>query len=356
MKIAIISILILLSIFNGYSELNAEQILAQGNLSFLSCQKIYAAIFLLYSKNENSFGEIFVKEFNLNWKEVRERKLGINGASAYLAYFNDRFYLSYTSFEKDGKVHIAEFDANFNFQRDIPIHLSAYVGEWAYQLINIDDGSLYLLYARNWGYDCGLKMAKFNRDLEMIQEVSLIKGALDFHLYASEFTGVIVNDRLYVACKSSRPPESKTIFSDTHPPENMNIFVDEYTLEGKGITRKCIDREEKLSPALFFEKGIFYLAYEGYDYNLSKNLVYVKQYDSHWNLLKAIRIATQETGAPRNKFIFISQDNCFLVSVSMDKSGAHKIFMKKVNFDLKEDKIDLTKAEKDSSIQSKDGY
>lgn len=330
MKIAIISIVILLSIFNAYSELNAEQILAEGNISFLSCQKIYDTIFLLYSENENSFGEIFVKEFNLNWKEVRERKLGINGASAYLVYFNNRFYLSYTSFEKDGKVHIAEFDTNFNFQRDIPVNPPTYVGEWAYQMIVPQDAkNLYFFYARNLGNDCGLKMIEFDKYLNFSREVTLIKGNPNFHLNYSEFSPVFADNRIYIAYKKSSA-------------EGMDIFVNEYNFLGELIHQRCIEQKEKLSPSLFFDNGLFFLAYEGYDYNLSKNLVYVKQYDSRWNLLKAIRIVTQETGAPRDKFIFVSQDNCFLVSVSMDKSGAHKIFMKKVNFDLKEDKIDLT--------------
>lgn len=319
----------LLGIFSLYSQLNAEEILTQGDLSLLSCQKIYDTFFILYSKNTDSFGEIFVKEFNLNWKELREKKLGINGASAYLAYFNNRFYVSYTSFEKDGKVHIAEFDTNFNFQRDIPVNPTTYVGEWAYQMIAPEDAeNLYLFCARNLGNDCGLKMIEFDKYLNISREVVLIKGNPNFHVNYSEFSPVFADNRIYFAYKKSSS-------------ESMDIFVNEYNFLGEFIHERCIEQKEKLSPSLFFDNERFYLAYEGYDDNTNKHIIYICQYDTNWNLIKKTKIVTPETGAPREKVVIASESKCYLVSISQGENLRNRIFLKEINFDLETDEVRL---------------
>lgn len=326
-----LTIFLLVTLFLNFpTHLHAELILAEDNIGLLSCQKIYDRFFLLYSRNENTFGEIFVKEFDSNWRETQGERLGINGSSAYLAYFNNRFYVSYTSFEKEGNVHIAEFDLNWNLLRDILVTPTPYDGEIAYQLIPLDNGYLYLFYARNWQNDCGLKMVEFNPYLEAVKEFILMRGEIDFHAnQASDFSTTFAMDRFYIAYKKSSPQEG------------MDIFVNEYNLSGELIQEICIDQKEKLSPSLFFDNERFYLAYEGYDNNINKHIIYICQYDINWSLLKKIRIVTQESGAPREKVIIVSEGKCYLVNISQGEKGESRIFLKEINFDLEEDRVRL---------------
>jgi hypothetical protein len=318
--------LFMVILFNFYPCVKAELILVEGDVNLSSCCKIYDRFFILYSKTSNGLSEILLKELDLHWNEIQKKKLGINGAPAYLTYFNDRFYVSYTSFEKEGNVRLAEFDRHWNFLRDILVTPTPYDGEIAYQLIPLDDDYLYLFYARNWVNDCGLKLVEFNRYLEQIQETTFISGDVNFHLEASEFSAIFANSRFYIAYKKS------------HPQKGMDIFLNEYSIQGGLINERCIDRQEKLSPSLFFCEGHFYIAYEGYDEDIHRAIIYVKQYDKNWNLLRKTRIITLESGAPREKAIIASKNNCYLVTISEGREG-NKIFLKEINFDLKEDKV-----------------
>lgn len=303
------------------SQAKAEKVLAEGNIYLLSCSQIYDRFFILYSRSEEKFGQIYLKELDLNWNEIGARKLGIEGFSAHLTSFNNKFYVSYTSFEKEGNVRIAEFDLDWNLLRDILVTPTPYDGEVAYQLIPLDDNHLYLFYARNWVNNCGFKMIEFNQYLELVKETALMDGEVNFHVYADEFSSVYANSRFYIAYKKS------------HPQKGMDIFVNEYSLSGELINKRCIDQQEKLSPSLFFNNGLFYLAYEGYDYNLLKAVVYVKVFDTDWNLLKKTRIVLQETRMPSEKSIIVCEGRCYLVSRLMEKAERYKIFVKEINFD-----------------------
>lgn len=424
-------IIILIIIFLNFCLLvkaEAELILVEGDVNLLSCTKIYDRFFLLYSNRRENFSEVLLEEFDSNWREIQKRRLDINGASAYLTYFNDRFYVSYTSFEKEGNVRIAEFGRDWNFLRDILVTPTPYDGEIAYQLIPLDDNHLYLFYARNWVNDCGLKMVEFDRYLEALNEFTLIKGDVDFHAHqASEFSIVFANNCFYVAYKKYTHVEKeviekriqelldglkketsrkirqveekienlqlvkKTILEQNQPSElekfkleaieeefgrsysrledlrrqadeglsvkiesegiligglggyyistvSADIYVNEYSLSGELIQERCIDRQQVLSPSLFFNDEKFYLAYEDYDDNLMKPIIYICQYDREFNLLKKTRIITQESGAPREKAVIVSEGRCYLVTVSEGRE-TNTIFLKEIDFDLEEDKV-----------------
>lgn len=395
-----------MSLFLSFPRyLKAELILAKGNnINLFSCNRIYNRFYVLYGKWKDNSEEIFLKEFTLDWREIREKDLGINGFSAYLAYFNNKFYVAYTSSEKEGNVHMVEFDLDWNLIRNILVTPTPYDGEVAYQLIPLGNERLYLFYARNWVNDCGLKMIEFNSYLETVKEITLMPGEVNFHAnQASEFSTVFANGHLYVAHKryaplkrevaeSSSQEENKELqvkiqeleeeienllierkvilerfdpykkekleaidsalknkrsqfeslkkqFSQPQETTNinvMNVFLNEYTLNGELVKEKCIDRQEKLSPSLFFDNGLFYLAYDGYDETIMKPTIYAKQYDADWNLLKITRIHAPETGMPRDKAILVSEGRCYLISIAQQK-----IFVKEINFDLKEDKVIL---------------
>jgi len=388
------------------SHLKAELILAEGDtINLLSCSKIYDRLYLLYGKWKDNVQEVFLKEFTLDWREIQDKRLGINGASADLAYFNDRFYVAYTSFEKEGNVRIAEFNLDGNLIRDILVTPTPYDGESAYQLIPLGNNRLYLFYARDYQNDCGLKMVEFNRYLEPIQETTLMRGNINFHAHqATDFSAVFAMDAFYIAYKKYTPLDKEIIqgwiqettkhiqeleekinnlqtekealmrkgpasyikeelkiiekelklnYSQLTPLKTqlaelkdsaqmqMDIFVNEYNLPGELIQERCIDRREKLSPSLFFDNGSFYLAYEGYDDNTNKYIIYICQYDTNWNLLKKTKIVTSETGAPREKVVIVSGGKCYLVSISQGKNLWNRIFLKEIIFDLETDEVRL---------------
>lgn len=342
-SLAIISLLI---IFGISHEIRAELILAEGsNISLLSCSKIYDRFYLLYGKWNDNAQEVFLKEYTLAWRQIQERKLGINGVSAHLAHFNDRFYIAYTSFEKEGNARIAEFDSEWNFLGDILATDTPYDGEVAYQLIPLGNDSLYLFYARNWQNDCGLKMLKFNRYLEPVKEVTLIRGDIDFHArQASDFSVVFARDEFCIAYKKYSHPElnNNEVSGNRNQEEvgqqeeriSMDIFVNEYNFSGDLIKERLIDEREKLSPSLFFDNERFYLAYEG------ERIIYICQYDTNWDLVKKTKIITQESGAPREKAIIVSGDRCYLVNISQ-RDQRNRIFLKEINFALEKDEIRL---------------
>lgn len=410
---------LIMSLLNFPSHLKAELILAEGKtINLLSCNKIYDRFYLLYGKWKDSVQEVFLEEFTLDWRKIGEKRLDINGASADLAYFNDRFYVAYTSFEKEGNVRIAEFNLDGNLIRDILVTPTPYDGEEAYQLIPLGNNRLYLFYARNWQNDCGLKMVEFNRYLEPIQKTTLMGGNINFHAHqASDFSAVFAMDRFHIAYKKYSPlklekkqevdnrieeeierqEEIKALEKEIEELEatkkfmleksmvskllerkklyvieeaikaryfkletlknqqvqnnpqvqnqeeriSMDIFVNEYNFSGELIKERCIDRIEKLSPSLFFDNSKFYLAYEGYDDNTNKHIIYICQYDTNWNLIKKIKIVTPETGAPREKVVIASESKCYLVSISQGENLRNRIFLKEINFDLETDEVRL---------------
>jgi len=409
--------------------LKAEEILLEGNFNFLSAQNINSQLFILYSTRKGEeFGKIFVRGYDLKRKRLTvEKDLEIKGISAYLSFFNNRFYVAYTSLVKEGDIRIAEFDHQWNLLRDVPLISTPYEGEVAHSLIPQGD-SLYLFYARNWGKNCGLKVMKLNRYLEPTEEITLIKGEPNFHIYFSEFSPVLVNGKFYISYRGHsalreflaeeiknlkrrigelktkikqvkeelenlklirevylkeansaerieilekeiekkkvqleslsqdiylKEEELRRMIKSKKKAENisvMSIFVNEYSLKGNLYKKRHIGGKESLSPSLLFEGKKFYLAYEEYDEKLAKPVIYVNVYDENWNLLKRTKIITLETGQPRAKKLIIFEGKCYLISVSENRNPP-AIYLKKINFDLKEDKVNLN-FQKESEVDN----
>lgn len=271
--------------------------------------------------------EVFLKEFNSQWQELQNRKLGFEAVGGDLIFYQGNFYFLYTATSGDGDVHLATFDKRGNLSKNIPLVDTSFDSEFAVSIIPKDDG-FYVFYVRNYSKDCGLKRIELDGNLEKLEEVTFMEGKRNFHLRRAGFSVVVIDNKFYVAYfRQSSSPTGK-----------RGIYVDCYDTKGNLIKSNLIDYFGR-EPFLAAKDKELCLTYrtenvfekEGY-------YLYLKRFDKHWNLEKQIRIPTSEKdlkGEDLSGYFLLTVRNktyLFLSTYYFKHRFIHQLYLKEIDF------------------------
>lgn len=263
--------------------------------------------------------EVFLAEFDHNFNKIKDKKLGFVAANAEIVFYQDRFYVFYTSPSNDGDIYLAIFDSGWNLIRDIPIIVTPFDSEFALSLIPAGD-KFYLFYVRNYTKNCGLKMIEYTKDFQQIKETTLIEGKTDFNLSMDYFSILLVDNKFYITYQKQMGAEG--------------IFVNCFDINGNLISQRSVIPPFGREPSSAFLKNQFYLLYQTRD---PEYALYVKKFNQDWNLEEGFKIPTRKEDlggeSLSSYFLLFLEGKTYLFLHTYDyKEGrfVHQLYVKEI--------------------------